>query len=309
MSNVLLLLLGLVVLTAGAEALVRGASSLASRFGLSQLAIGLTVVAFGTSAPELAVSIKSSLAGQSGIAMGNVIGSNIFNIAAILGIAAMICPLQVHLGSVRRDMPIMLIASVLFTVFLMSGDGLTRWKGGVLVAGLLAYTAWSLIAARKEAQTDEFESAQPINIALSVVLLIAGLAMLVGGASLFVENAVSIARRLQVSEAVIGLTIVAAGTSLPELATSVVAALRGKADMAVGNIVGSNTFNVLGIAGAASLVAPTGADGIRWLDLATMLIVSLAVLPLMRTGFKLVRWEGVVLFAAFLGYLWLTWPK
>lgn len=308
--NILWLVIGLVILTAGAEALVRGASAVAVRLGLSQLVIGLTVVAFGTSAPELAVSVDSALGGRGGIAMGNVIGSNIFNVAAILGLAAIICPLQVQVELVRRDLPVMLLCSILFAPLLMFGGGLQRWEGALLVLGLIVYTGWSLAVARRGGATVDLGLEPPSGLGVpgALFMIAVGLVMLVAGAKLFVDNAVAIARGLGVGEAVIGLTIVAAGTSLPELATSVVAALRGKADMAIGNIVGSNIFNILGIAGVAALIAPIAPAGIRWVDVAVMVGLALLLLPLMRSGFKIVRWEGALLFASFLGYLWMVWP-
>jgi cation:H+ antiporter len=251
--------------------------------------------------------------------MGNIIGSNIFNVAVILGISAMICPLTVHLKIVRIDMPLMLAASALFTVLLMTGGGLLRWEGGVLVAGLLAYTSWSLIEGRRESSAALFaadaqtnsppQSAASAPLLLSIVLILASLVLLVFGARLLVVNAIVIARHLGVNETVIGLTIVAAGTSLPELATSLLAAFRRQTDIAIGNIVGSNLFNLLGIAGTAALVTPIRPEGIKWLDLGFMLATSLILLPLMRTGFRLVRWEGAVLLASYLLYLWLVWPK
>jgi cation:H+ antiporter len=313
MTESILLLLSLVLLTGGAEFLVRGASAIATRLGLSELVVGLTVVAFGTSAPELAVSVKSALAGQGGIAMGNVIGSNIFNVAAILGISAMICPLAVHLKIVRYDMPIMLAASALFAIMLMTGGGLLRWEGGLLFAALIAYLVWSVVVERRTATPAEEklggDTRVEMRLLLAVGLVVAGLALLVFGARLLVDNATSIARRLGVGEAVIGLTIVAAGTSLPELATSVVAALRRQTDIAIGNIVGSNIFNILGIAGIAGLCAPIEPAGISWRDLGVMLVTASLLLPLMRSGFRLVRWEGAVLLALFGGYLWVVWPS
>lgn len=310
MTEFVLLLVGLVLLTAGAEVLVRGASAIALRFGLSELVVGLTVVAFGTSAPELAVSVKSSLAGQGGIAMGNVIGSNIFNVAAILGIAAMICPLAVHQKVIRLDMPIMLMASGLFTALLMTGGGLSRVEGALLVTGLIVFTVWSILLGKRETDqgVDLGSIGSPQPLGLSIAFVAAGLGLLVLGAQFLVDNATVIARHFGISETVIGLTIVAAGTSLPELATSVVAALRRQTDIAIGNIVGSNIFNILGIAGTAALVAPIDPQGIRWLDLGAMMATSLVLLPLMRSGFRLVFWKGAVLFASFLGYLWLIWP-
>jgi cation:H+ antiporter len=246
--------------------------------------------------------------------MGNVIGSNIFNVVVILGITAMIRPLAVQLKIVRIDMPLMLAASVLFVLLLMTGGGLVRWEGALLVTGLLVYTAWSVIAGRREVLAHATPSAgpdaarPPCSLLLSIVLILAGLGMLVLGARLLVDNAIVIARHLGVSETVIGLTIVAAGTSLPELATSLMAAFRRQADLAIGNIVGSNIFNLLGIAGTSALLAPISPAGIGWLDLGAMLATSLILLPLMRTGFRLVRWEGALLLLCYGLYLWLRWP-
>ncbi|MDF1740922.1 MAG: calcium/sodium antiporter [Verrucomicrobiales bacterium] len=308
--TVLILIVGLVVLTLGAEFLVRGASSIAARLGLSPLVIGLTVVAFGTSAPELAVSLKAALAGQGGIALGNIVGSNIFNVAAILGIAAMICPLAVHLDVIRRDMPIMLGASGLFVTFLLTGQRLERWEGMVLFLLIIVYVIRSVRVAGKEKNPEalvEFEQPKS-SITLSIVLTLAGFAMLVFGARIFVDSAVSIARSLGWSEAVIGLTIVAAGTSMPELATSVVASLRRQTDIAIGNVVGSNIFNLLCIGGAAGALSPINSGALGWVDLGAMLLTSVILLPLMRSGFRLNRIEGGLLFGMFLLYLWLVWP-
>lgn len=314
-SQIVFLLLGLAVLTAGAEALVRGACALARRAGVSPLVVGLTVVAFGTSAPELAVSVKAALSGQSDIAMGNVVGSNIFNVAVILGLAALICPLTVQLKVIRVDMPIMLVAAGILIVFFESGTGIARWEGLLLVAALGAYTVWSIVMAKREGATgDPSGTAQEVAprhgmLLVQILLVIGGLVLLVVGAGVFVENASALARQLGWSEATIGLTIVAAGTSLPELATSLVAALRRETDIAVGDIVGSNIFNALGIAGTAAVVSPIMAGGIGWLDLGTMLVASVLLLPFMRSGFRLVRWEGAVLLACYGAYLWAIWPS
>ncbi|MDA9830645.1 calcium/sodium antiporter [Akkermansiaceae bacterium] len=308
-TTLLLLALGLVLLSFGADLLVRGASAIASRLGMPPLIIGLTVVAFATSAPELVASVKASLAGQGDIAMGNVIGSNIFNVAIILGFSALIFPLAVHLNILRFDMPVMLGVSALFTVFLLSGGGLAQWEGSLLLAGLAVYLTWSVLLAKKEPTAPEILSVKTSGLPLNITLVILGLAMLIGGGHLFVESAVTVARALGWSEAIIGLTVVAAGTSLPELATSVVAALRRQTDIAIGNIVGSNIFNLLGIAGIASLARPVSALGINWLDLGTMLFTSALLIPLMRTGYKILRWEGGVMLVCFCTYLWLRWPS
>ncbi|MFT5470210.1 MAG: cation:H+ antiporter [Verrucomicrobiales bacterium] len=316
--SILLILLSFAILTVGAEILVRGASSVGLRFGLSPLVVGLTIVAFGTSAPELAVSVKAALGGSGDIAIGNVVGSNLFNVAVILGIAALVRPLTVQLQIIRFDLPLMLGASVLFVAFVMFGGGLARWEAGILFAGILAYTTHSVRAARRkpalapaaaEAALDTLAvPKQPLAVWLSIHMILGGLSLLVCGASLLVDNAVFIARQLEVSEAIIGLTIIAAGTSLPELATSVVAALRRETDIAVGNIVGSNIFNLLCIAGAAGVIAPIPAGGIQTSDLLWMLGISALLLPLMWTGFKIARWEGAALLGAYAVFLYFRWP-
>lgn len=316
LTPILLLVLGLVVLTGGAEALVRGASGLALRAGLSPLVVGLTVVALGTSAPELAVSVKSAWDGNGDIAAGNIIGSNIFNVAVILGLAAIVCPLKVHLQVLRWDMPVMLFVSVVGVVFFLTGGVLERGEAGILFAGILVYTALAVRMARRETQDARAAAvgseggAPPAagSLAASSFLVLLGLALLVGGTELLVRNAVLIARALDLSDAVIALTIVSAGTSLPELATSVVAALRKQTDIAVGNIVGSNIFNLLSIGGLAGLIAPIHVRGVGVTDFAFMLGTSALLLPLMRTGFVIKRGEGAVLLACYAAYLFCIWP-
>ncbi len=323
LTPLLLLFAGLVILTVGAELLVRGASKLALRFGMSALVVGLTVVAFGTSAPELAVTISASLGGNGAIAVGNIVGSNIFNVACILGVASLIYPLRVDAQVIRREMPIMLAVSLLFPLLLMSGNGITRWEGCLLFAGVVAYTALSIWLSKKEtlvvvtsaaasAPTEAVGEVEGVPTSLPVlsVLILIGLGLLLLGSKLMVDNAVLLARRWGISDAIVGLTIVSAGTSLPELATSVVAALRKQADIAVGNIVGSNIFNVLCIGGAAGIVAPpVMAGGVTTTDFVFMIGTSLLVLPLMRTDFSIKRWEGAVLLACYVGYLFVIWPS
>ncbi len=300
---------GLVVLVGGAEVLVRGASGLALRFGISPLVIGLTVVAFGTSAPELAVSIQSGLSGRDDIALGNVVGSNIFNVLAVLGVAALITPLVVQQQLVRFDVPLVIGLSLLLLV--MASDGrIGRFDGLLLASGLVVYTVFTIRQSRRESAEirNEYErqfgvaSAGPFKkMLLQVAFILAGLALLVLGAHWLVNGAVSIARSLEVSDVVIGLTIVAAGTSFPELATSVVAAARGERDIAVGNVIGSSIFNLLGIVGIASLVTPGGlaaAPSLVQLDIPVMIAVAFACLPIFAAGHRIDRWEGVL----FLGY-------
>jgi cation:H+ antiporter len=309
-----LLVVGVAILVAGAEALVRGAAGLAKLAGLSPLVIGLTVVAFGTSSPELAVTIKSSLSGSGDLAIGNIAGSNIFNIAVILGISAMLCPLSVHLQVIRLDMPVMLVSSVFFSIFCLTGGSLDRWEGALLFTAVVAYTVFLVRMSRRESAvlkssvTDE--STIPTTgeggsqrVWSQIVFILAGFVALVYGAKLLVENATTIARAFGWSEALIGLTIVAAGTSLPELATSVVAAFRKETDMAIGNIVGSNIFNVLCIGGVAGILKPVSVVGIGRFDFLVMIGISALLLPLMWTGFKVARWEGFVLLVCYAGYI------
>ncbi len=299
--------LGVVLLYFGAEFLVKGAASVAQRLGLTPLVIGLTVVAFGTSAPELVVSVGATLNDQGPVAAGNVIGSNIGNIGLILGLAALIRPLNVQAQIIRFDVPLLLVASIVFVLFLANGQ-MARWEGGLLLSGLVVYTIYSLYAARKEgpAVQEEFAEATPPpsgSIGKDVLLIVAGLVLLVLGARALVDGAVDIAAAFGISEAVIALTVVAIGTSLPELATSVVAALKGEGDIAVGNVVGSNLFNVLGIIGTAALVKPLTETGMQVVDLAVLLGMTVLLLPLMRTGFKVTRVEGLLLLAIYSAYV------
>jgi cation:H+ antiporter len=296
---------GLVLLIGGAELLVRGASRLAAAFGVSPLVIGLTVVAFGTGTPELAVALRASLVGQPDIAMGNVIGSNIFNILFILGISAAIVPLVVAHQLVRLDVPIMIAASA--ALFLMAADGqLSRIDGTVLFAGIVVYTALLLRQSRRErARADVDAVIRPrttgLDRARHAVTVVVGLTLLVLGSRWLVVGAVGIARALGVSELVIGLTIIAAGTSMPEVATSIVAGLRGERDIAVGNVVGSNVYNILMVLGLAALAAPQGlpvSPAAINFDLPVMLAVAVACFPIFFAGHAVRRWEG----GLFLGY-------
>jgi cation:H+ antiporter len=306
LTSSLLILAGIVLLYFGAEGLVRGSASIAARLGLTPLVIGLTVVAFGTSMPELVVSIGASLDGKGPIAVGNVVGSNIGNIALILGLAALIQPLRVQAQIVRVDLPILLIASVALVAILADG-AVGRVEGGLLFAGLLAYIGTSLRLARREPAAVEAEFVEGMpragrSAALDAGMVAAGLALLVLGARLLVTGAVDIAEGFGLSQAVIGLTIVAIGTSLPELATSVVAALKGQGDIAVGNVVGSNLFNILGILGITALVRPLAQSGMSSVDLGVMLVLTVVLLPLMRSGFRVSRAEGGVLVAGYAAY-------
>ncbi|MHB8862147.1 MAG: calcium/sodium antiporter [Pirellulaceae bacterium] len=304
---------GFVALAFGGEMLVRGASRLAQRAGISSLVIGLTVVAFGTSAPELAVSMKAGLAGQSDIAVGNVIGSNILNVLLILGLSALIAPLVVSRQLIRRDVPVMIAAAVLMLI--MGWDGrIGRIDGLLLFAGLLVYIAWSMRSSRSELKRYRIEagpdptasSPEAIrSVWMPLVLLAIGLVILVLGARWLVDGAVIIARVLGMSELLIGLTIVAAGTSLPEVAASVVATLRGERDIAIGNVVGSNIFNILCVLGLSAAVSPTGlvvSSAALQLDLPVMLVVTVVCLPLFVTRLTIARWEGALLLFYYIAY-------
>lgn len=310
--SILLFVVGLGFLIIGAEALVRGASRMAAVLGISPLVIGLTVVAFGTSSPELAVSVKSALSGQANIAMGNVVGSNIFNVLFILGLSALITPLIVSQQLVRLDVPLMIVLSVV--VLLLSLDKTLGLVDGVmLVMGLLTYVGYLIYQSRREtiAVKEEFggESVaeghtQGIWLK-NISLVIGGLVLLVLGSRWLVDSAVSFAEYLGISDLVVGLTIVAAGTSLPEVVTSVIAALRGERDIAVGNVVGSNIFNIMGVLGIASIVAPTGIEvstAVIGFDLPVMIAVALACLPIFFTGGIISRQEGALLLGYYVAY-------
>ena len=317
-----LMILGIGLLVFGADLLVRGASKIASEMGISSLVIGLTVVAFGTSSPEMAVSVQAALAGNADIALGNVVGSNICNILLILGASAVIVPLVVNVQLLKRDMPIMI--GISFMVYVMAKDGvINRYDGGVLFAGVILYTTVQILSSRKQSQaaaptTESFldevlshdtpdqqvdlialekqgvhESGLGISAAQSVI----GLVLLTLGARWFVAGAVAIAEILGVDQLVIGLTVVAVGTSLPEIATSIVAAIRGERDIAIGNVVGSNIFNLLAVLGLAAVLGPAGVrvpDAAMQFDLPVMIAVSVVCLPIFLTGREIARWEGAL---------------
>lgn len=310
------LTLGLALLYFGGEALVRGAAGLALKLGLTPLAVGLTVVAFGTSCPELAVSMSAAFEGKGDVSMGNVIGSNIANVGLILAITAIIKPITVHLQLLRFDLPFLAAVTVGFVLTVLDGS-LGRIEGGVLFATLLAYIVIVLQLARKEGKVVQAQYAAELStdtpthpgskLPTLIAFVVIGLVMLVFGGRFFVDGAVELAEGLNVPEAVIGLTVVALGTSLPELSASVVAAARGHSDIAVGNVVGSNLFNILSIMGITGLVKPISFPGIEGADLVAMLLVSLGLFPLLFTGSRLSRGEGVALLILYLGYVvWRT---
>ncbi len=308
----LLIIIGAVLLYFGAEGLVRGSASLATRVGISPLIAGLTIVAFGTSAPELSVSVSSALEGHSDIALGNVIGSNIFNIAVILGIAALIQPLQIHFAVIRRDIPVMIATSVIAFALILYGS-FSRLAGLGLLLGLVLYLYFTIRSAKSVTGNAEEESIEPPPLlskswVIDALVLVAGLGVLLVGSRLFVDGATSFAKTLGVSDAVIGLTVVAAGTSLPELATSVVAAFRKQSDIAIGNVVGSNIFNVFCILGVTATVTPINASEIGMRDGTVMLILGVILLPFALTGRRISRGEGAVFIGIYAAYLFLLWP-
>ncbi|MGH7449364.1 MAG: calcium/sodium antiporter [Longimicrobiales bacterium] len=308
--TLVLFIAGIVLLISGAELLVRGASRLAVAVGVTPLVVGLTVVAFGTGSPELAVGVQASLAGKADITVGNIVGSNIFNVLFILGISAIVAPLIVSQQLVRLDVPLMIVVSL--ALLLMAADGvIARTEGSILIASSVAYS-WLLIrisrreTAKVHAEYEQaYGHAEPNEHAqrwyIHVLLILAGLALLVVGADWLVNGAVSIANAMGVSELIISLTIIAAGTSLPEVATSIIAGLRGERDIAVGNVVGSNLFNILVVVGIAGLVS---ADGLRVaepavnFDIPVMVAASVLCLPIFFLNYRIGRWEG----ALFLGY-------
>ena len=313
-SAPVLLIAGFVLLLLGAEALVRGASRLAAAFGISPLVIGLTVVAFGTSAPEMAVSTVSGLAGQANIALGNVIGSNIFNIFLILGLSAFIVPLIVSQRLVKIDVPLMILASLMVYLFAWNGV-ISRLEGLILFAGIIAYTVFLVRQSRRESKEVQAEYAQeygdkeplsPKVVMKDGLLILLGLGLLVLGSKWLVDGAVAIAHQLGVSDLVIGLTIVAVGTSLPELATSVVATIRGERDIAVGNVVGSCLFNLLAVLGLAGMVSPSGiavsAQSLH-VDLPVMILTAVVCLPIFFTGKRISRGEGALLLSGYIAYM------
>jgi cation:H+ antiporter len=310
---------GLAALVAGATLLVRGASRFALRLGISPLVVGLTVVAFGTSAPEMAVSTDAVLAGRTALAVGNAVGSNIFNILFVLGLAALITPLHVHQQVIRQETPLMIGGAVLLVVLGLDGQ-IGLFDSLLLIGLLLAYTVFLVLQSRaelagghKDEYTDDLQPAQATDwdagMPVQLTLIVAGLVLLVLGSDAMVSAAVVFARALGMQEAVIGLTIVAAGTSLPEVAASITASLKGERDIAVGNVVGSCVFNMFGVVGLAGMVANlAGGNGlpvpgnILQFDLWVMLAATLACLPIFLTGRTIARWEAGLFLAYYVAY-------
>ena len=293
-------LIGLALLYYGAEYLVRGGSAIASRSCVSPLVIGLTLVAFGTSAPELFVSTGAALHGLGDICIGNVVGSNICNIALILGLSALISPLAVNAELFKRDLPIMILASVVLTVVCLFCGGIGRVVGLLFTIGIIAYAIIGIKSSPEQCGTHSPEMSQ----AAAYFAVIGGLLALVGGAKLILAGAVALEKHFGVADEFVALTVVAVGTSLPELATSVVAARKGEADIAIGNVVGSNIFNILGILGVSALMRPVSIEGMDWVDFGMMLVTAVGLWPLMGARGRLGRLEAILLLAVYGLYLW-----
>jgi cation:H+ antiporter len=310
MMHIFWLLLGLAMLTVGAEALVRGSLAAAKRLGVSALLAGLVIVGFGTSSPELVVSLKAALDNQPEIALGNIIGSNIANILLILGLSALITPLITHPKCLRRDALVMVLATLLF-MLLASLDGLSLLDGIVFIIGLAAYLYWAYTSDKRDTASAQLHAAEaeemtvmPMGWPLTLLAIVGGLALLVAGADRFLLGAVGLGKALGVPEAIIGLTLVAVGTSLPELAVSVLAAIKGHADVAVGNIVGSNIFNILCILGVSALLQPLPLTGRMFtLDQWVMLAAALLLVAFLARGLRLGRWQGGVMLLCYTGYV------
>ena len=305
--NILFIVVGIALVLWGADRLTDGAVAVAEKMKMPQIVIGLTIVAMGTSMPEFCVSFISALKGTSDLAVGNIVGSNIFNALLIVGVSALVAPMTIMEITVKKDIPFALVASVLLLIMCLDGD-ISRLDAGILFVMFLIFMYMTLKGAKKQgadAETAvEAEEKKPMSTWLSVVWILVGLLCLIGGSNLFVEGATAVAANLGVSEAVIGLTIVAGGTSLPELATSVVSARKGNSGIAIGNVLGSNVFNILAILGVTGMITPMTLKGITYIDL-SMLVISIVLIWLFSfTKYKIERWEGAVLTAVFVGYIY-----
>ena len=307
-ETIIFLVGGAISLFVGADLLIRGSSTLAIRLGISPLVIGLTIVAFATSSPELIVSITAALKGNSGITLGNIIGSNICNIGLILGLSAAISPFTAQLQIVKREIPVMIFVNVLLVVFLIGGN-INRIEGAIMFLGMISYIFFSYRMAlktkdeKKEEVIHKAVSKKQMKFWVSILLILGGLLLLAAGSELFVKGSIQIAKTLGVSDVVIGLTLVAFGTSIPELITSVVAAVKKENDLAFGNIIGSCIFNILSIVGISSLIVPLKSTDIKIYDLIVMLAFSVLLLPLSKSGLIIKRWEGILLFTFYLVYI------
>lgn len=301
--SILYIILGAVVVLWGADRLTDGATALAQRMRIPQIVIGLTVVAMGTSMPEFFVSLMSALHGTSDLAVGNIVGSNIFNTMAIVGITAVVAPMTISRNTVRKDIPFAVLASVLLLMMCYNLE-ISRWEAAVLFVVFVIFMVYTVRMGMKNGDEQAIEQ-PPMALRKAVGLLILGLLCLVGGSDLFVNGAKSVAKMLGVSDAVIGLTVVACGTSLPELATSIVAARKGQSAIAIGNVIGSNVFNILMILGITGMVLPMNIQGITTVDLTVMMGSIVLVWLFSYTKYTVERWEGALLTAGFVGYM--TW--
>lgn len=299
------LLVSLVILYYGAEGLVFGASSLAKRIGISPLVIGLTIVSVGTSMPELLVSIKASMNGQGAISIGNVLGSNMFNFGLILGLSAIIYPLSVKRQLLKLDVPVMVLTSVLFLLLYLDFE-ISRLEALLMLLILISYITYLFKTSKKEQKENQDSDIKLTkHWSLDIIFFVVGLVALAFGSELLVENSVIIAERLGMSEAMIGLTIIAAGTSMPELATSVVAALKKRSDIAIGNIVGSNIFNILLILGVAGLIQPISTPEINYMDTLFVVALGLVLWIFMKYSSLIRRWQGAIFILMYILYFWI----
>lgn len=303
-AQVLLLIFGIVVVLKSADWLTNGAVGLATKLGISQIVIGLTIVAIGTSMPEFFVSIVSAIKETPDLAVGNIVGSNIFNVLLIVGVAATVAPIAIQRATVRRDIPIAIVASIILT-FMMLDDNISRIDALILFAAFIAFIWITLRNSKNDANEKDASTEKVIPTWKSVLFIIFGLVGLVLGSNIFVDNASSLAHGWGISDAIIGLTIVAGGTSLPELATSAVAARKGDSGIAIGNVLGSNVFNILMILGLTGIISPMHIQNITYIDMAVMVISMVLFWLFSFTKLRVERWEGCVLIACFLGYI--TW--
>lgn len=312
--SVFYILTSLILLYFGASWLVKGSSSLVLKAGVSSLVAGLTIVAFGTSSPELVVSIQSAISGHGNIAIGNMIGSNLFNICVILGISAVVAPLSIKMLLLKINIPALIIASIGF-MLLFADRQISRFEGGILIFSLVIYTILNIILARREKSAEvhaEFEISitdQKMKWYWAAGMIILGIGALVAGSELLVTGAIAIARSLGVGETIIGLTIIAAGTSIPLLAITIVAAIRKEYNFAIGNVIGASIFNILGIIGISAVISPLSAIAISNIDLYVMIGVTLLLLQFLRTKYILKRDDGIFMIGIYLIYLYYLWPK
>jgi K+-dependent Na+/Ca+ exchanger family protein len=301
--NILFIVIGIVLVLWGADRLTDGAVAVAEKMKMPQIVIGLTIVAMGTSMPEFCVSLISALKGTSDLAVGNIVGSNIFNTLLIVGVSALVAPMSIMKTTVRKDIPFALVASALLLIMCLDGD-ISRIDAAILFVMFLIFMYITLRGAKVQGTDLEEKEKKPMATWLSVVWILVGLACLIGGSNLFVDGATAVATKLGVSEAVIGLTIVAGGTSLPELATSVVSARKGNSGIAIGNVLGSNVFNILAILGLTGVISPMTLKGITMTDLSMMVISIILIWLFSFTKYKIERWEGAILTAVFVGYIY-----